>query len=213
MTTFTDNFARPDSFIRFHGLTMLVVENGGVRYAPAKPLSDLFGLAWRKTRETIQEGDNPEIYGTRQLVPLNFDVLPDLKVSPTPASPEADGGEETEIGSSRAVFYIRLDAVYLFMARINTSRVRVNGNVSTADFLLELQKEWRQVLYEYETNGFVVKKTHKDELLRMLKARGGKLSPQEEAALTELIGESFAALGKRLAPSPQMGFDAQWSKS
>lgn len=207
MTTFTDNFARPDSFIRFHGLTMLVVENGGVRYAPAKPISDLLGLAWRQTRDTIREGDNQDLYGTRQLVPPDFDVLPEGKLSKTPASTEAEGGEETENGSPRAVFYIRLDAVYLFMARVNTSKVRAAGNVSAANFLLELQKEWRQVLYEYETNGFVVKKTHKDELLRMLKARGGKLSPQEEAALTELIGDSFAALGKRLAPSQQMGFE------
>ncbi len=208
-TTFTDNFARPDSFIRFHGLTLLVVENGGIKYVSAKPLNDLLGLAWRQTRDTIREGDNLELYGTRQLVPLNFDVLPEGTLSKTPASTEAEGGEETENGASRAAYFIRFDAVYLFMARVNTSKVRAAGNVSAADFLLELQKEWRQVLFDYETKGFAAKKSQKDELLRMLKGRGTKLSPQEEAALTELIGEEFAILGKKLQPSPQLGFTFQ----
>lgn len=207
MTTFTDNFARPDSFIRFHGLTLLVVENTGIKYVAAKPLNDLFGLAWRKTRETIREGDNLELYGTRQLVPLNFDVLEDPKVSQNPVSPEADGGEEPGNGSPRSAYFIRLDCVQMFLARVNTSRVRASGNVSAANFLLTLQKEWARVLHEYETNGFVSKKSHKDELLRTLKARGTPLSPQEEAALTELVGEEFAAMGKRLAPSPQMGLE------
>jgi hypothetical protein len=187
-------------------LTLLVVDNGGIRYVAAKPINDLLGLAWRQTRDTIREGDNLELYGTRQLVPLNFDVLPEGKVSKTPVSTEADGGEETENGASRAAYFIRLDAVYLFMARVNTSKVRAAGNVSTADFLLELQKEWRQVLYAYETDGVAIKRGHKDgitELASLYKLRTLAESPAERASLNALIRDSFAEIGQPLPVDPQ----------
>lgn len=208
MTTSTDNTTRPVNFIRFHGLTLLVVENGGIEFLNAKALSDLVGLSWRKTRETIQSGDNTILYGTRRLVPPVFDALGDPRVPQKSDSDQLGGGSGTENSTLQGDLYLRLDRARMFLARVNTNQVRTNGNESVADFLLSLQVEWAGVLHRYETDGQAFKKSRKEHcsvLVGLLKARP-LASAQEKPALDAVIREVMLEFGYAPDADPQQVF-------
>ena len=214
MTTSINNTTQPVSFIRFHGMTLLVVENGGKHYVEAKPLNDLVGLNWRTTRPTITSGDNVILYGIRRLVPPSFNVLG------SPSTPEsASGSPSVDVsgiagcpqtanldGPSEGVLHILFERVQMFLARVNTSQMRVQGNVTGANYLLALQIEWAQALHSYETNGVARKNGHKEglaELMGLYKVRSLAETPGERAALAALFRDSFEALGHPLPADPQ----------
>lgn len=206
------NTTRPVSFINFHGMTLLVVENGGKNYVEVKPLGDLVGMKWRTLRETVQSGDNLILYGTRRLLPVLFNVLRTNKalltdVSGPPRGPQTPGQEvsegvsETENESENGVLHILFERVQMFLARINTSQMRVQGNVVGADYLLALQVEWAQVLHKYDLGEQV--KVFQAELIKLINARAGKTTPAEATALTALIGKTLAEMGHPLPADPQ----------
>lgn len=206
--TRADNTTRPVNFIRFHGLTLLVVENGGVEYVDPRPICELAGVQWKGARKSITSGDNAKLYGARLLEPVRFGV--ESKNSPAEpadsALPEADSGFEPTLDGAggiasypgTGVLHIRLDRSRMFLARINTNQMRAQGNVDAADLLLALQIEWAEALHQYETNGVAIKKGHKDtqaELATLYKLRVLAETPAERASLSALIAEAFAALG------------------
>lgn len=188
MTTSLDISALPVNFIRFHGLTLLVVENQSVEFVPLKPLSDLAGIDWRNTKRNMESVENARLFGTAWLKQPVFAV---------------EGGHMTPTPDT---LYIRLDRARMYLARINTARMKVNGNEDGAEFLLNLQIEWAEALHNYETNGFALKKAHKEglsELMGLIKARGTPPTTTERMALSELIRETFEALGHPLPADPQ----------
>jgi hypothetical protein len=205
MTITTDNTTRPVNFIRFHGLTLLVVENVGLEYINAKALNDLVGLSWRKTRDTIQSGDNVILYGTRRLVPPVFDVLGDPRVLQKPVVGQFGVGAGTENTTLQGDLYLQLQLARMFLARVNTSQVRAQGNASAADFLLALQLEWARALHAYETDGIAVKNARKEaraELVGLMKVRP-LATPLERPAFDAVIRDAMAELGYAPDMDPQ----------
>lgn len=187
MTTTNDISTRPVNFIRFHGLTLLVVENQGVEYIDPRPLCELAGMVWKSARRTLLSGDNVELYGSRVLQHPSFTSFG------TNLVPEKDG------------LYIRLDRSRMFIARVNTSHMRAVGKVSAATALLALQIEWAEALHAYETHGVALKKGQREaraELVGLMKVRE-LARPSEQAAFDLLVREAMTELGCVLP------FDAQ----
>lgn len=205
MTHATDNKTRPASFINFHGMTLLVVENGSKNYVEAKPLSDLVGLAWRATRQTIQADDNLILYGTRRLVPPVFNVCPDTSIRVDGAEKPSEVGEETGNESSEGVLHILFERIQMFLARVNTGQMRGKGNVLSANYLLTLQIEWAQVLHRYESGDVVSKKGRKDDaglVANLMKTRA-VAKPHEAAAFDLMVRDAMAEMGYPVALDPQ----------
>lgn len=170
--------------INFHGLTLWVIEHEGAEYIYAKPLTDLAGIDWRRAKKTIQSDDNAILYGSRWLTPPVFVAERELKLP------------------SQQVLCIRLDRAQMYLARINTGRMRENGAHEAAELLLKLQVEWASVLHCYETKGEAERSTRvgsrrreEQALSALIKTRRDTLSEAEESALTAMINDKLCALG------------------
>lgn len=187
MTIPVDNTTRPVNFIRFHGLTLLVVDNEGIEYLDPRQLCELAGMQWKGARRNLQEGDNVVLYGSKLLQRPVFD---------------ADG---TSRCPGNEALYIRLDRSRMFMARINTNQMRSHGNAEAAEWLLNLQIEWANALHSYESNGIAVKKSNREarvELVGLMKARE-LATPTERVAFDRLIRNAMAEVGCVMEIDPQ----------
>ncbi|MEJ1465009.1 MAG: hypothetical protein RPU15_17335 [Candidatus Sedimenticola sp. (ex Thyasira tokunagai)] len=172
------------NIINFHGLTMWVVEYDGIQYIYAKPLVDLAGLTWRRAKKALFDEDNAVLYGTKV---MNHPIF-------------AAGGH-TSVTPSEGV-YIRLDRSRMYMARIQTSRMRAAGKIDAANELLQLQEEWAEALHNYETQGLAVKTTRQtsrrkdeDSLSSLVKTREKTIDQAERQALTNMIADKLIELG------------------
>lgn len=194
--------SQPVGFIRFHGLTLLVVEAAVIQYVPVKPIIDLLGLDWRNQRTVIQTGDNAVLYGTRRLISPVFNAVSGgLK---TPLDPSGDLAEDSldtenlsQIGDRHTDLCIRLDRAHMFLARVNTGRVRSNGNVDAANYLLDLQIEWAEALHAYQLHGVAVKEgsmAERKSLGDLMKNRV-LAGPREKPAFDRMIAASLNDLG------------------
>lgn len=181
--------ARITDIIHFHGLTLMVYSHEGVQYIAAKPLVELAGIGWRKAKNTISTGANAFLYGTTELNLSEMTSEGDHKV----------GTEHT--------ICLRLDRSRMFLARINTDRMGVNGNIEAAEALLKLQVEWAQVLHDYETKGFASKgnqRQQQGQLIGLMKARTLTKSPAEQHALTQMIHHLCLDMGYPIAKTPDL---------
>ena len=124
--------------INYHGVNLTVVEYEETDYIPLKPIVGMLGTQWKTARENAFFGDNPKLLGTCELNEPEINVVSTLK------------------GTKKSV-YILLEAAEMYLARVNASRLRANGNEDGADLLLSMQKEWRKVLHDYETKGVAIK--------------------------------------------------------
>lgn len=209
--------ATPVTFIDFHGMKLLVVENDGKRYVEVKPLGDMVGLDWRTLRDGVQRDDGAILFGTRRLLPVVFNVVPDcvdesiavsggLKPPLDPGLTTTEGDSQTENGPKKGVLHILFERVQMFLAQINTSRVRANGNENAANYLLALQIEWAQVLHKYDMGQSVAVKAQRDgvaELEKLAKLRTLMVTTAEKDAASVLIREAYANLGCLLPEDPQ----------
>lgn len=178
-TPVTTNTAKITDIIYFHGVTLPVITHEGIRYVPARPLIDLSGNVWRRAKITIAQGDNAFLYGTKSIDLPSFDLEGHTSVTPEPG------------------LCIRLDRIYIYLARISTNRMKSKGNIQAAEQLLQLQVEWAKVLHDYETKGIAVKdKTKADstELMNIMKLRQ-MASAEEKYAFTQLLHQKMAELG------------------
>jgi len=170
---------------RFMGVTHFVSEHEGTQYLALKPLVDQIGLDWRTQKRSVLDADEAILYGTRRI-----------------ASPEnaVQGG----ISPPKDGLFIRIDRVSIYLARISVNRVRANGNIEAAEFLLALQLEWADALHNYETRGVAVKAGHfrqrdqrRKEFLTfatLIKTRSSTANKGERQALTAAIKETAADL-------------------
>ncbi len=188
---------QPVGFINFHGLTLLVVRYQGEDYVAAKPLSDLAGLAWRKTRDTLVSGDNLQLLGTKRIPDALFLLRDGSYEASNNSLEDPSTPQNADITARNSIVCIKLDRARMYLARVNTNQMRVQGNETGADKLLALQIEWAKVLHDYETQGYALKADRKSsisELLNLIKIRD-KASPQEKKWISVLISEQARALG------------------
>jgi len=183
--------ARFVNTIRFYDLFLPVQAVNTLDYLPLKPLNDFIGMDWRTTKDTIQSGDNAKLFEPLWLPPVCIAV---------------GGGL---MPPSKAVLHIRLDRAHMYLARINTDRVRVNGNVHAADFLLALQLEWAKALHAYETHGIAVKAGRRNtlrELAQSARAIEQIRDTRTRHLLAAALHNELAAMGlpaERLEESKQ----------
>lgn len=202
--------SQPVGFIRFHGLTLLVVEVDAIQYVPAKPIVDLLGLDWRNQRTAIQTGDNAVLYGSRRLISPVINAVSGGDITPLPpsgnrAADDLDTENLSQIGDRRTDLYIRLDRSQMFLARVNTSRVRSHGNVDAANYLLALQIEWAEALHAYQLHGVAVKQGSMAErkMLGDLMKNRVLAGPREKFAFDKMIADSLNDLGYPLEDDGQ----------
>lgn len=148
--------------INFHNLNLLVYKFNDVEYVPAKSITDAIGIDWRNVKRNFEAEDNKVLYGIARLLALKIDNLGGLKTPDTPLLGTDMVVADTEIADNSQfldILCMRLDRVQMYLARVNTSRIRANGNEDAADYLLSLQTEWAKALHDYETHGIAIKST------------------------------------------------------
>ena len=180
--------SKATGLIDFHGHILVVLEHFEQLFIPARALTDMVGMQWKGARRSLLRGDSAKLYGTTELIEPVFAGIGTLKC---PAK----------------LLCIRLDRAHMYLARVNTDRMRANDNDSAADDLLALQNEWAEVLHRYESGETVSKAQLEDEksLNNLLTARGKCKTKQEHAALDILIARKFAAMGAgRVGESGQL---------
>lgn len=109
-------------FTSMLGVNLVVVEVGGIEYVPLKPLSDLAGIDWRNSKRKMAQEHNIALFEPLLVV--------------------------CGIFSEKGVLCVRRKRAWMFLARINTNRMRAQGNVQGAEALLKRQIEWAKVLHE-----------------------------------------------------------------
>ncbi len=180
--------AELSDFIKFHGSIIFTYQVGDTRYIPIKPISDTIGIDWRNIKRNLNDTDNQHLYGVLR---ISAPIIDNLGGHMTPQTELNNGVQDSseQKSSEKSVFTnilcIRFDRVQMFLARVNTSRVRSNGNVETADFLLKLQVEWAEVLHQYEHHGIAIKKSQYENTrhLKSLVDIYKKLDTPEERSL------------------------------
>lgn len=172
--------AQITDLIHFHGITLQVITSEGVQYVPAKPLVELASNHWRSAKRTIIEGDNAILYATKLLKLQDF---------------ASQGGTST---TPNEVLCLRLDRIFIYLARVSTNNMKAKGSIDAAKELLELQIEWAQALNDYETKGVAFKDKNKStrlELIQLIKARNLVRDQNENAILTQMIHQVMSDLG------------------
>lgn len=204
----------PVNFIRFHGLTLLVVRHEGIDYVPLKPLCDLASIDWRNAKRACSEGDLAELYGSTLFLPpaiagLGGDITPLATVLRGPTGGQGEhktptASDSDKHATGRTTLHIRLDRAYMFLARISTDRMRAHGKATAAAALLSLQKEWADVLHRYENGEAVMKPGRHDstrELRELMKSRDSARTAEDRALFDALLRRAAAALGQPM-PEP-----------
>lgn len=177
--------AELNRIVSFHGMNLFVYAINGDEYVPAKSIVDVIGIDWRNTKRNLDQDDNHKLYGVMRINTLKIDNLGGLKTPQTPLkvdSNESLGQKINDNSQFNDLLCIRLERVQIFLARTNTSRIRANGNISGADYLLKLQHEWADALHDYETHGIAVNKSVFDNTkqLKMLVDIYSKLTDKQQ---------------------------------
>lgn len=179
----------------FYGINLVVVKFDGAYYVPLKPIVDLIGLDWRTAKNTVFSGDNAILYATKRLLPPQI----------------ASGGGDMP---PQEAVYIALDRVYMYLAKTNTSKIKQQGNILAAEYLLNLQIEWAKAIFQYETTGIAIKQSksaaHR-ELSQLLRMRSQCKGTAEHSAISNMIKNCFIELGEQMPEDPQqsLSFGAQ----
>lgn len=115
-------------------MTLMVLDYNGTEYVSAQPLTRLAGINWRTARRHLETDENRTLYGIKWL-PEPLISLQDVQ---EPLGKEASGGLKA---SENDLLCIELHKARMYLARINTAQMRVNGDTEGADKLLVLQQE------------------------------------------------------------------------
>ena len=163
----TNPIATLSHIIQFHGLYLIVRKYNNVDYIALKPIVEAIGIDWRNIKRNMETYDSQKLYGYMMLLSPLTDTFGGHMTPKTPV--ETLSNELLEQKSEQKVQYsedfcIRLDRVIMFLARVNTSKIRSAGNEQVADYLLSLQQEWADALHQYESYGVAVKRANKDWL-------------------------------------------------
>lgn len=86
----------------------------------------------------------------------------------------------------------------MFLARVNTSRMKSHGNIQAAEALLKLQLEWAEVLHQYETKGHASKDKSEGQekrLIQLIRTLNQTKDTQIKAMLRQRIQTISLELG------------------
>jgi len=161
-----------------------------------KGLVDRIGLDWKSQRRKLVEGDNPDLYAL-----AFYKSIANLEGQMAPENADSDNIESDFIKTKEGL-YIPLESVQMYLARILTAQVRSQGNVTSAEFLLSLQKEWRNALHSYESHGLAVKqslqkqeKERVDLLTKLQKLKKDSQDPKVRAIADYHLDQILNELG------------------
>ena len=174
--------------IHFHGLYLIVRKYQNTEYVTLKPIVEAIGIAWHNVKRNLENEDNQKLYGSLTLLAPKTDTFfyHMIEKSPVETTSNTDFEPKNEQKAQFSEdFCIRLDRVHMFLARVNTAKVRSAGNEQVADYLLALQQEWADALHSYETYGVAVKNTLFDNTkqLKMLADIYSKLNDSQQKAI------------------------------
>lgn len=159
--------------IEYAGMQLQIAKNeAGEEVTPLKPISDLFGLEWRRQYKKLTESEHMSRYLGVCVVHMYH----------------ADGQKREQV-------CILLSRVSAFMMAINPDRVRSAGNETGADFLIEKLNEWADALHDYEALGVAINKNQMgaaklelariNALVRLQTVKNRTESKHDRKALTE----------------------------
>jgi hypothetical protein len=135
--------------IEYAGIQLPVAKNaGGQDVTPLKPISDLFGLQWRRQHKKVTESEFLSRFLGVCMVPMYH----------------ADGQKREQI-------CILVSQVSYFLMNINLDQVRAQGNTSSADFLEEKITEWIAAIHDYESLGQAINLNHAKHVEALRKQR------------------------------------------
>lgn len=179
------NYALLSHIIHFHGINLIVRKYQNTEYVPLKPIVESIGIDWRNIKRNMENQDNQQLYGGLDLLSPEPDVFSGHMTKKMDVESVPSNDFEQKISKNiqfSELFCIRLDRVNMFLARVNTSKVRASGNETAANYLLALQTEWAEVLHDYETTGIAVNKTVFDNTkqLKVLVDIYSKLNDQQQ---------------------------------
>lgn len=159
----------------------------GKDITPLKPITDLFGLSWKKQHQKLTE----DPYLMRKLGGC--------------IHPRVDAGDQ-----KRDVFCILLASVSLFLLRLNPNMIRAQGNVSGAEFLEAKHDEWMQAIHDYEQLGAAFNLNHANaqaalarqrlQLAKLVKTTEATKDPQMKRLLENMVNDAAAELGCKIEP-------------
>lgn len=199
------------------GVEIRTIEINGIAYVSARGTTDVFNLNLAKQKSQLEDKDNIILYGVIDISTPEFADYRDHKVTIT----GKNRGENTNFASQASRkkgqhadredhIFIRMDRAMMFIARVSTARMRVNGNEEGADAILAKQLEYAQALHDYETLGIAINRNHfgADEMRRKQRLTVAKLiqikSATADAAdrhvLASLIGEAAGEIGATYQP-------------
>ena len=181
--------------LNFAGVMLPVAQDDqGRDIVPLKPISDVFGLRWKQ--QVVK------LMGNGASCPLdNGGASPEKPAQM--ASPSAQNGADEpklpylarRLGLCYADFFfadktrrmlaIRLDRVAAYLNTINPDRVRAGGNVDGADFLLQKQEEWDDVLHQYESAEGIMSRNERLAQAAQIQAARALLSAIKEKRMSE----------------------------
>jgi len=159
--------------LEFAGVILPVGKNKeGECVVPLKPISDVFGLGWKRQYKRVQVP-----YFTKRLGVCVVHM------------PHA--------GQLREMVCIRINRVEAYLNSLSPESVRSGGNDDGADFLEAKQNEWDDVLHAYEqAKGMAVPKSdkHKTRSLYLATCRAASQSGHNQA-ITALQNDLASELG------------------
>ncbi len=182
--------------LNFAGVMLPVTQDAqGRDIVPLKPISDVFGLQWSRQKKKF--GVKDETCG----VPL-YPADPEKPTEQGPESAGNAGADQPKLpylarrlgvclaefnfaGQSRQMLAIRLDRVAAYLNTINPEQVRAGGNVDGADFLLQKQEEWDDVLHQYESAGGIMSRNERLAQAAQIQAARALLSAIKEKRMSE----------------------------
>ncbi len=195
MTKQTQEYAKQVGQVDFEGMTLNIYRYHNQHYVMLRPIVEMLGLTWKHARETVFTADNSDLYGVKQFISAPADTFFGEQGRFSPPY----GGENE---ASRLPVYILLERVEIYLARVNTGRMRANGKEKAADKLLALQKEWAQVLHLYNKGETVSKNTDKRLLVSLIKTVSTISDPKRRKAIEQMIDDDLQKLGY-LVDEPQ----------
>lgn len=174
--------------VDFEDMTLNVYRYQNEQYVQLRPIVEMLGLTWKHARETVFSADNADLYGVNQFISSPTDAYLGEQGQFSPPY-----GGENEV--SKLPVYILLERVEMYLARVNTGRMRANGKEKAANKLLALQKEWAKVLHLYNTGHTVGKTTDKRLLVSMIKTLPTIKDPVRRQAIEQMVDDDLKNLG------------------
>lgn len=192
--------------IVYAGLQLPVLKNEqGKDVTPLKPIAELFGLSWTDQHKKL----SGSAY-LREHLGICMGDIPHAgsqKVAKSNVCTPLMGGADSQ---KREQICILVSRVAAYLMTISPDRVRAQGNIDGAKFLMEKQEEWADALHDYEEIGVAINMKHIKQQEQLRKTRMALVSvigvknktadAADRKAVTAVIAQMTAELGLPYQP-------------